>query len=215
MAFLNPEPQTFTGGCMCSSIRYTISVPALPSRSLIPRALPTPLDSQGTNKVDTRFPLVFIDHCQDCRRACGALLQCWFICPLSWVKFELRPQDGTQEPQSYPASEIVAKPIKSITDTTHLGYYNSSPKGHRCFCKRCGTPFSWFSTQEKPPGWEREDTVDIAVGSFDQESLNRVRPDRQGWWEHGTEWIKNLVSKGDDVLIRHPDGRLSQEVGRR
>lgn len=210
MAFLSSEAQTFTGGCLCSAIRYTISVPALLSRNVIHKALPTPINAQG-DKVDTRFPFIFLDHCQDCRRASGAPLQCWFICPQAWVEFELQLVNG--DSTSTGASSIVANPAKELTDATYLGYYNSSTYAHRCFCRRCGTPFSWCSTTEKPSSWNNGDIVDIAVGTFDQESLDRVEPDRHGWWDHGTEWIKKLVSEGDrGVLIRHPHGRVSEQV---
>jgi hypothetical protein len=55
--------------------------------------------------------------------------------------------------------------------------------------------------------------VDIVMGSLDKESLEMegVRPDRHFYWNHGVEWVKNVITGGDgtlngEKLPRHPDG---------
>jgi len=61
--------------------------------------------------------------------------------------------------------------------------------------------------------WKLGPIVDIAVGTFDDESIEAVKPERHLWWEHGIEWVKAMMEGGEmDWLIRHPDGRPSQVV---
>jgi len=221
MAFLAPEPLKLNGGCLCSAIRYTIKVPHLDSRPLWPGALPTPIDKEGQT-VETRLPLIDIDHCKSCRRACGGLIQCWFICPQSWVEFKLQPRTGFRQASHaesinsadavpYACADI-ANPVPKTIDGTYLGHYLSSPNVHRCFCTRCGTGLTWSTSRDRGPEWKLGDIVDIAVGTLDQESIERVRPDRHGWFDHGTGWIKEMVTGGDQGLIRHSTGRIDQEA---
>lgn len=39
-----------------------------------------------------------------------------------------------------------------------------------------------------------------------------VRPDRQGWWKSGVDWIKEMFRKGDGGLVRHDGGDLETRV---
>lgn len=92
MAFIPDGPLTLSGGCFCKKNKYTIKIPPLEDRIFVPGAIDTPigLETDGNLKsVPTRFPLVDIDHCNSCRRASGAIAQCWFICPTSWVTWDL------------------------------------------------------------------------------------------------------------------------------
>lgn len=224
MAFLPSSPLILTGGCLCSAVRYSITIPALSSRPLVPGALPTPANNPHDTAVDTRLPLIGLDHCNSCRRSCGGLLQCWFICPQSWVEFKLQPRQrfntsmldiNKEEGEGvvYPTSSIVTNPPKEVVEATYLGYYPSSPNVHRCFCMRCGTGLTGCSSRDRGPGWTLGEIVDIAVGSLDRESIEVVRPDRHGWWEVGVEWIRRLVSEGDGgSLIKHPGESISEEV---
>ncbi|GAB1314556.1 hypothetical protein MFIFM68171_04766 [Madurella fahalii] len=232
MAFLPPEQLTLTGSCLCTAIRYTITVPPLPSRPLIPNALPTPVDATAT--VPTRLPLVSLDHCESCRRGCGGLIQCWFICPQDWVEFTLQPrrqQRAATDPSTaaatgrdagdgdgaadrvYPSASVASNPPQKLLDETYLAHYESSPGVHRCFCSRCGTGLTWCNSKDRGPGWTLGPIVDVAVGTLDRESMERVRPERQGWWEDGVGWVKRLLSEGDGGLIKHPSGRVSEQVG--
>lgn len=214
MAFLPPTPLTLTGGCMCTALRYEITIPALPSRPLLPRAAPTPINPAG-DTIPTRLPLIDIDHCTPCRRACGSLFQCWFICQQSWVSFTLQPRplslpragsasytepfdaaDGIK----YSCAEVV-DPSEEVLERTYLGHWNSSENVHRCFCSRCGTGVTYCASKERGSEWTLGGMVDVAVGTLDTESLEVVRPDRHGWWDLGIGWVKELVGAG--WLKRH------------
>jgi len=222
MAFLPNKPQEFTGGCSCSAIRYTIKIPALDQRPEAPGALPTPIDKKG-HTITTRFPLIGFDHCLSCRRACGAPVQLWIIVPNSWASFTLQRRDADRagsysdpfsptEATAYTTSDFV-QPSKEVLETTYLGVYESSPKTHRSFCTRCGTPLTYAFIGERPPSWNLGPVMDIAAGTMDQESFEQIKPDRHLWWEDGTDWVKKELREGDGrVLIQHPTGSVSTKL---
>jgi hypothetical protein len=196
---------------MCTAVRYAITVPALSSRPLVPRALPTPINATGET-VATSLPFIDIDHCEDCRRACGGLVQCWFICPQSWISFSLLSKVTTDASYvTYPCDQV-ATPSSEVLRTTYLGHYESSPQIHRCFCTRCGTGLTYCSSKDRGPNWTLGAIVDVAVGTMDHESIELVRPERHGWWNSGTGWIQDLMEGKSGWLIRHPSGRVDQEV---
>jgi hypothetical protein len=235
MAFLPPESLELTGGCLCSAIRYKISIPELAFRPFAPGALPTPIPKGHSHtpksyshpsknqEVPTRFPLIDIDHCQSCRRACGGLVQCWIILLQDWVEFRLQPRSFSCDPSFadpfteseglfYDASDV-ATGSEAVLKDTYLGRYISSPNTHRTFCTRCGTGLAFCYAGPRPDSWTLGPIIDVALGSLDLECLERegVRPERQGWWEDGVGWIKKLVSEGDGGLIRHPTGAVGSK----
>ncbi|KAK4114775.1 hypothetical protein N656DRAFT_776947 [Canariomyces notabilis] len=219
MAFLPPEQTILTGSCLCTAVAYTITIPPLASRPLFPNALPTPVDNTTSppTMVDTRLPLIDMDHCNSCRRACGGLIQCWLICPQDWVEFRLlsRQEEGhasVAEREAYPTASVVSNPSKELLERTYLGHYSSSPQVHRCFCSRCGTGLTWCTSRDRGPKWTLGAVVDIAVGTLDRASIERVRADRHMWWDDGVEWVRRMVSEGDGGLIKHPTYRLDEEV---
>lgn len=210
MALLPLSPFTLTGGCLCSAIRYNIEIPPLEARPLIPNALPTPINDQG-DTVPTRMPLIGLDHCSDCRRACGGLVQCWFICQLQWVEFKLQER-GSDYVKTYTCAEV-ANPSPATVQETYLGHFESSKNTQRCFCGRCGTGVTYHYSEDRGASWTLGPIVDIAVGTLDDESIKMVKPERHLWWEHGTEWVKTMMDGGDLAwMIRHPSGRPSQVV---
>lgn len=253
MAFLPQELMTLTGGCFCKAIRYTVKMPALEDRPLVPEALPTPIgpSDDGGNTVPTRFPLVDLDHCDSCRRVSAAIIQCWLICPADWVEWSLTPRTGSRSEESgegglghkdsdgensrpdktagQGGDRIHISTLAAVSSQprlegeargdsapvargdTYLARFHSSPDVTRTFCARCGTNLTFF--YDRPPSRRVPPVVDITVGSLDPDSLNRIRPDRHGWWEDGINWVKELLRKGDGgFLIRHPTGAVNRAV---
>lgn len=204
MAFLPKEPLTLTGGCFCGACRYTVSVPALDDRPLHPTAKPTPISI--AESVPTRIPVIDIDHCITCRRTSGVIVQVWFICPADWVKWELQTTSGNTN--TFSTADAVGPVPKDQSTQTQLKRFQASDHATRSFCGNCGTNLTYYSHKRYGP----EAVVDIAVGSMDQESLELAKPDRHGWWDFGTGWIQDLVTKGNGVLIKHSTGDMSQVV---
>lgn len=225
MSLLPDRAIVLKGGCFCSAVRYVVQIPALEDRPLAPGALPAVLpkhqtdspvqsDTDSVKRVtkDTRFPLIELDHCHSCRRACGSILQSWFICTEDWVHFELELQkDGTSK--SFPTLQVV-NPPKDVQEATFIRHYSGTAESERTFCGRCGTPLTFFFSGDRGQAWTLPPIFDIALGTLDQESFEAegVQPDRQGWWSDGTAWVQHLLRNGDGGLIRHQTGRVSMVV---
>jgi hypothetical protein len=201
MAFLPKEALTLTGGCFCGACRYTIAVPALEDRPIYPPAAPTPISP--TETVKTRVPIIDLDHCQMCRRVSGAIVQCWFICPTDWIKWELRTTDDNTV--SISCEDGVGPTAKE--GDFHLKRFAATDRATRSFCGKCGTNLTYMNRRT-----DRAPIIDITVGSLDQESFELAKPDRHGWWEFGTGWVKDLLTKGNTWLIKHYTGDVSKVV---
>jgi hypothetical protein len=229
MAFLPPNPLDLHGGCFCGAIRYTINVPALEDRPLVPNMLKTPIGSD--KMVDTRWPTIELDHCDSCRHAAGAIIQCWLICPAPWISWSLLKRSSNVGPAQSPLpasrnEQSEGREAFSAVDVSHptgskkqealadtyLSSFSTSNTVHRAFCGRCGTNLTYYYEQE--PSDERVPRIDITVGSLDTSSLTAtgVRPDRHGWWSDGVEWVQKLLFAGDTTLIRHPEGNIGVKV---
>lgn len=202
MAFLPKERLTLTGGCFCGACRYTIFVPAYDERPLHPTAKSTPISA--TDSVPTRIPVIDIDHCNNCRRVSGAIFQVWFICPATWVNWDLQTLAG----ETITLSSADATGPEAKDHPLHLKRFQATDRATRSFCGKCGTNLSYFSHKRYGP----EAVIDIGVGSMDQDSLKLAKPDRHGWWEFGTGWIQDLVTKGNKWLVKHHTGDMSQVV---
>jgi hypothetical protein len=238
MSSLPPGPLSLTGGCSCSAIRYTITIPAFSARDVFTSHQSASTSSgheqhhhtggpsypASPTAVAPRLPFVTLDHCQDCRRATGTVLQSWLICPRSWVSFRLqpRPADDSREPSyadPFSPTEAfgrgcpaVVSPDAKLLAESYLACFQSSPDVRRCFCSRCGTTLTYSYTGPAAAGPKVPPLVDVALGSLDAECLAGVRPDRHCWWDDGVDWVKKMVWKGDSTLLRHPGGRLNQLV---
>jgi hypothetical protein len=240
MSSLPPGPLSLTGGCSCSAIRYTISIPAYPSRDIFAYNQSASTSAghhhgagagpSSSSSPDTaaRLPLITLDHCQDCRRATGTVLQSWLICPRAWVSFSLqpRPADGDDDDEREPSYADPFSPTEAVAFSPHrvvspdadllrwsyLACFQSSPDVRRCFCARCGTTLTYAFTGTLPPDAKMPPLVDVALGSLDADCLAGVKPERHCWWDDGVDWVKKLVWKGDTSLLRHPAGRINQLV---
>ncbi|KAL2402561.1 hypothetical protein ABEF93_001104 [Exophiala dermatitidis] len=219
MSYLPKDALTLTGGCYCKAIRYRINVPAWDHRPAVPGALDTPISP--SESVPTKLPVVDIDHCNTCRQVSGAMVQCWFICPVSWVEWDLQPKpshpDGDQGEREHEKTITLSTPEAVGPDrqgqsrpSTHVGRFCCTDRATRAFCSRCGTHLSYLNHARlnTPAAF-----VDVTVGSFDRESLELAKPDRHGWWDFGVDWIQSLLTKGDGgFLIRHHTGDLTKAV---
>lgn len=214
MAHLPREAVTLTGGCYCKAIRYSIQVPAWDDRPAIPGALDTPISA--TQKVQTRMPLIDIDHCNCCRQVSGALVQAWFIGMIDWIEWDIllkdqRASDGAPIRRVLSTVEAVG-PIEEGKDglLTHLTRFNRTDQATRTFCSQCGTHLAYISHKRlnTPAAF-----VDITLGSLDLECLNMVKPDRHTWWSSGVDWVKNLVRRGDGGFnIIHGTGDVKEAL---
>ncbi|OCT44379.1 Mss4-like protein [Cladophialophora carrionii] len=210
MSYLPKQATTLTGGCYCKAIRYTINVPSWDDRPIVPGALETPVSA--TETVQTRMPMVDIDHCNSCRRQAGCLVQCWFIAPIDWVEWDLVPNDGSHgDVLHLSTSEAVGPPGQDKRlPQTFVSRFGCTERATRSFCSRCGTNLSYVNHEylSTPMAF-----VDVSVGSLDPESLRMAKVDRHGWWEFGVDWIKTLLSKGDGgFMIKHQTGDVTRSV---
>jgi hypothetical protein len=211
MTALPITPFILRGGCFCNAVSYTISVPILASRPLIPNPPRHPLGPQ--NEVSKHLPIISLDHCNSCRRISGAVIQCWFICPQSWISFSLlsRSKNSTDDAEARisPATALeVLRPGTGLLETTYLSYFSSSKDVHRTFCGKCGTHLT-FHYSGGDDEMAAEDKFgphfDITLGTLDSESaeMEGVRPGRQGWCEDGIGWVKQMVG-GSVGNVRYP-----------
>ncbi|KAK5264844.1 hypothetical protein LTR99_009050 [Exophiala xenobiotica] len=209
MSFLPKEAVTLTGGCYCEAIRYTIRVPIWENRPPVPGALDTPISA--TETVQTRIPIIDIDHCNNCRKTSGALVQCWFICPVGWIEWDILSKESPGEIFHLSTIEAVGPSSDNLTSpSTFVTRFNASDRGTRTFCSRCGTTLTYISHQRIGTP---EAIVDVTVGSLDRQSLNLAKPDRHAWWTYGVDWIQNLLTKGDGgFLLKHANSDMSKTI---
>jgi hypothetical protein len=190
------------GGCFCNAIKYTISVPELAQRPLIPNPPSKPLGTR--NEVHEHLPAIFIDHCNSCRRTVGSILQAWFLCPQAWVEPELE----SRAPESHsvkPAVIDFVTPDEALQELTFVKGFKSSEYCTRTFCGKCGTHLTFHYSgpnQEQAEKANWGPYFDITLGSLDEASaeIEGVRPDRQVWAANGIEWVKQLVLDGESSL---------------
>ncbi|EPE30019.1 Mss4-like protein [Glarea lozoyensis ATCC 20868] len=203
MASLPKTSFTLKGGCFCSAIRYTIQVPPLSARPIIPVEKDEPIGVQ--DEVTARLPLIDLDHCNSCRRISGSVLEFWLIIPQSWVRFSLLPKDPACG-HAEPATVDVVTGKSEILESTFLSSYSSSEGVKRSFCGRCGTNLTFHYTalggmakaaREKGVEWEPH--MDVTLGSLDREGLEMegMRPTEVAFPEDGIGWVKRLLKEGE------------------
>lgn len=209
MATLPKTPFQLRGGCLCSSIQYTINVPELASRPIIPEDRDEYLVPR--NEVNSHLPLITLDHCNSCRRAPGAIVESWFICPQSWIEFRLKSRPGAskvrdesldaKEEQHFvqPTTLEVLKPDETLTQSTYLSHHESSLHSERTFCGKCGTHLTFLNSGPKGKlGESWGPYCDVSVGSMDKESveIEGFAPFWQVWEEEGISWVVKMFNEG-------------------
>ena len=211
---LPDSPLVINGGCNCRAVRYKITIPHVEERPLHPAA--------DAASGPVRLPFVCTDHCNDCRRATGAVLPYWICTPIAMVTSSLilrdaaflhpdasKRDDALAEKRSpwLPATRIF-EPGPASTNS-FLDFYESSAGRRRSFCGRCGTMVA-YAALPMPHGWP--DMLDIVLGTVDREDLERdsLAPERQLWWEKGIHWVQKFSESGAVALPKHPDYRINE-----
>ncbi|KAE9374362.1 hypothetical protein N431DRAFT_437795 [Stipitochalara longipes BDJ] len=198
---LPKTPFQLHGGCFCTAIRYTISIPKLSERKELPKAgLPADRLLMPLNEVNERMPIITLDHCNSCRRVPGTIIHSWFICPLEWVEFTLLLRESGDEEKHIKAQSMAyLQGDKTLAERTYLTHFKSSEHSNRTFCGKCGTHLTFFTTG---PGGPLKKALgpffDITVGTLDQECLEMegFGPVAQYWHDDGIPWAVNLINKG-------------------
>lgn len=207
-----PHPSNafkISGGCHCEAIRYTVSVPELQARSQTPYRTPgaTAEDVGG----DLRLPMVAIDHCNNCRRATGALLPMALITETTWSSVTCISKSNEGQNIELSAAELFDWETVKEKDV-HLTVYKSTPQRSRWFCSRCGTNIAY--TVDKgalPVEWGWPDMLDIWLGTVDREDLEGLGPpERMLWCENGIPWIRELARNGAGGVPEHPQWRIDE-----
>ena len=202
---LPPHPLTITGGCNCRSIRYQINVPAFSSRPKSVYCTPG-----AAIPDDARIPFITIDHCNDCRRATGALL------PFGLVTDVVTAELSFNSNPLCPASDLWSTPLDALQTSSTLGHYHSSAGRNRWFCRKCGTMlFYTLSEGVIPEDWGWPQMLDIWLGTVDRECLEKeyMKPERMLWCEMGVPWIRELARSGAGGVPEHPLTKIDKLVG--
>lgn len=202
MPLISKDAFQLHGGCFCNAIKYTISVPELAQRPSVPDRPRMPLVPE--NEVNEHLPVIFLDHCNSCRRTVGSILQAWLMCPQAWVEIELETRAQGSE-SIKPAVIDFATTGEALEEQTFVKGFKSSEFCTRTFCGRCGTHLTFHYSGPNSELAEKANwgpTLDITLGSLDKASaaIDGVRPDRQVWTSNGTEWVKQLVLEGQSSL---------------
>ncbi|KAL2008512.1 hypothetical protein VTN00DRAFT_6706 [Thermoascus crustaceus] len=215
MAFLPREQHALTGGCFCKAIRYAVNIPA-PAE---------PIDTKDASEWIVQCwpvcPADWIEWSMLVRTGPGtgstAAASSRSSDEPSWEEAEDEDRGvclstlaavGTSHPKGDPNGQ--AAPAEY--PRSYLTYLNCSADVTRTLCSRCGTHLTCFYDR-RPMSSSLPPLVGITVGRPDTESINRVRPERHGWWDDGVSWIKETLRNGDGgFLIRHPTGGLARAV---
>ena len=201
---LPEHPVTVQGGCNCGAIHYKVQIPVVSERPL------HPLSNPKNKATEVHLPFIVIDHCNDCRKATGAILSLWLCTPIKYVTASYTPRasadstvknDVKAEPTWYPASDIFQ--VGPQSESTLLSFYKSSDVVTRSFCSCCGTNLAYRHDDMHQFGFP--DMLDIVLGTIDREDLEgeAMAPERHLWWDCGFEWVQKFSRKGSGGLPVH------------
>jgi hypothetical protein len=217
---LPPDAFTIAGGCNCGAIRYKVAIASLKER---------PLHPHPTSEDKVHLPFVCIDHCNDCRRANGAVLGMVICAPIDMITSSLvvrskaslsaepsmrKPGDASREERGpwVPAETQFVSDVALANNDSFLTFFDSSVGRRRWFCSRCGTNVAYLAFP-MPDGWP-VNMLDIFLGTVDRADLEDevLSPERQLWWGRGIKWVQELSSGGVGSLPKHPSSKVDEIV---
>ena len=139
MSHLPSSAVTLTGGCGCSCVRYTISIPPLSSRPI--------LATDKSTNTPIRLPQFLTCHCDDCRRYTASFAPPYTVCPIDMLSLTLLPRDADADGTAVEIPASGALHPSEATRRTWLVHFQSPRKEqvHRTFCGRCGTSLFYVS----------------------------------------------------------------------
>jgi hypothetical protein len=196
---LPDHPLLLNGGCNCGAIRYKIDIPMKAERPPHP-----------ASKGEVIFPVILTDHCNDCRKATGAILPTWICVPTTMMSCMLQPMASDGEP-----ARETWHPVTSMfypgpqTPNYWLKFYQSSEHTTRSFCGKCGTNLTYSIEPSMGEGWPI--LFDVLLATIDRVDLEKdyMAPDRHCWVECEIPWIKELTN-GKPSMPRHPTFKLDE-----
>ena len=184
----------------------------------------TPYCNPGAKIGDLRIPAVYMDHCNDCRRATTSILPMALVTEAKTVQVSLLPRrdqaagafaTADSERTWTPAAEVFDFRNEKLTET-FLNVYKSSAGRSRWFCGRCGTMVAYsIDPGVIPAEWGWPIMLDIWLGTVDREDLEKdyMSPERMLWCEKGVPWIRKLARSGAGDIPEHPLTKIDKCVG--
>ena len=206
---LPKDPFEVNGGCNCGAYRFKVSVPAWESRPKNPYRIPGSVLEENP-----RIPMTVVDHCNDCRRATGALLPVALVTDISWVTTTCLSKTRNNHYIDFSASMLFDVERIASFDM-FLACYKSSPTRSRWFCSRCGTNIACLiDPGVTPEEWGWPQMLDIWMASVDRADLERafMSPERQLWCEKGIPWIREFARYGGKGIPEHPTTKLNEVI---
>ncbi|KAF4634668.1 hypothetical protein G7Y89_g3434 [Cudoniella acicularis] len=157
---------TIQGGCNCRAIRYKISIPEVSERPIHPffikpESLSIATKGDSNNKTTPppklpHFPMSAICHCNDYRRATGALLNYWFCSPISYVELSLLPLPEVNKDAFTPLQESSKDASSTTPSQTNAPFISAA---------------QFFPLSPKTKLATYLDMLDILLGTVDRTDL--------------------------------------------
>lgn len=156
--------------------------------------------------------MVAIDHCNDCRRATGAILPMGLVTEISTVSMTCAARGDPESRKEWTADELFN--FETVAEkNVFLTFYKSSEKRTRWFCGRCGTNLAYtIDLGVVPPEWGWPKMLDLWLGTVDREDLDdgdKMVPERQLWCDMGVGWIRRFARNG---IPEHPTSKIDQII---
>jgi rhodanese-related sulfurtransferase len=156
--------------------------------------------------------MVAIDHCNDCRRATGAILPVALITDITWVQATCIPRDNNGS-EDLEISAVELFNFETVgRQNVYLSFFKSSPKRCRWFCSRCGTNLAYTVDEGAiPHEWGWPPMINFWLGTVNREDLEILgSPERMLWCEKGIPWVRELARNGAGAIPEHPTTKIDE-----